>query len=45
MKEKERVRRALLCWLAGFLQFFGGGHGVLVERGLPSFLRAAVWLW
>ena len=33
------------CRLASFLHIFGGGRGVLVERGVPSFLRAAVWLW
>ena len=26
-----------LCWLASFFRIFGGGHGVLVERGF-SFL-------
>ena len=27
-----------LCRLANFLQILGGGLGVLVERGVPSFL-------
>ena len=26
-----------LCWLASFLRFCGGGHGVPVERGCPFF--------
>ena len=39
MKEKERERRALWSWLSWpvSVESFDVRHGVLVERGFPSF--------
>ena len=47
MKEKERVRRAILscAGLANFLRIFGGGRRVSVDTVSLPFLRAAWWPW